>query len=213
MKVLFCFINEVAINLIVILIEFWPFVLNFIFQNNYNEKFSEILKTKDFFSRKELKDIHSEKKDNAIEIFNANKKTIKTERTIEFSNALINILETSYNTFYNENEQKRETIINEAIKKWSMSYIQNMTERLNQYCMESSSFDDFSSQLKSNALKQLKVICYKETELYSNYFKKVCNKSNALIKYINYLMDIKYAYMKYTVYDFEIYSHFLLIIT
>ena len=139
------------------------------------------MKTKDFFSRKELKDIHSEKKDNAIEIFNANKKTIKTEKTTEFSNALINSLETSYNTFYNENEQKRETIIKEAIEKWSKSYIQNMTERLNQYCMESSSFDDFSSQLKSNALKQLKVICYKESELYSNYFKHVCNKYNLFL--------------------------------
>jgi hypothetical protein len=131
------------------------------------------LNTKPYFSRQELTAVHNTNKSNALDIFRANKKSIKNEVFNEYFAKLTNSLETIFQQFYIENEQKRESTVSEAIEKSSSFYVENMSEELNHGCVESIKFDEISAEVKENALKNFKDVCHEERELFNTYFSKV----------------------------------------
>jgi hypothetical protein len=65
------------------------------------------LNTKPYFSRQELTAVHNTNKNNALDNFIVNKKSVKDEVFNEYSAKLTNSLETIFKQLYIGNEQKR----------------------------------------------------------------------------------------------------------
>jgi hypothetical protein len=134
---------------------------------------NKVLKTKPYFSREELTDIHNRNKNNALETFEANKKSAKKEDFDKYFANLSDSLETTFKLTYDENERKRESTVKEAIEKCRCFYVENVSQELNQVCVESEKFDELSNGLKQMTFKQFNDFCAEDKNLFKTNFSKV----------------------------------------
>jgi hypothetical protein len=141
----------------------------------------EQLLTKAFFLRKSFSELFDETKCDFIETFKANK---KTENSDELNWKLNEEFNKVFETFYEQNEQNRETLIEREIEKCFTAYKETMIEKLDKVCLEQNRFEETTEESKSKAYEMLNKVCGEENELKESYFTKVNLILNLfLIKY------------------------------
>jgi chromosome condensin MukBEF complex kleisin-like MukF subunit len=130
----------------------------------------EQLLTKAFFLRKSFSELFDEIKCDFIRRFYVNK---KTENLDELNSKLNKEFKKEFDTFYEQNEQNRETFIKGEIKRCFTVYKKTMTEILDKVCLEQNRFEETTEESKSKAYEMLNKICGEENELKESYFSKV----------------------------------------
>jgi hypothetical protein len=133
----------------------------------------ETLLTKIFFSRKEFTAIHIKYKEEIVETFTAHKKTVNDDLINEMLAKLNDDLGGVFRLLYSQNEQKRESVVEEAIQKSFNLYKDGMSEKLDLFCLENSRFEELTDDSKNKASEQLMSICEEEEELCDFYAKQV----------------------------------------
>jgi alcohol dehydrogenase YqhD (iron-dependent ADH family) len=74
---------------------------------------------------------------------------------------------------YDENERKRESTVKEAIEKCRCFYVENVSQELNQVCVESEKFDELSNGLKQKTFKQFNDFYSEDKNSFETNFAKV----------------------------------------
>jgi hypothetical protein len=133
----------------------------------------EIMSTKPFHTRRNLLEIFDDKKSDTINSFDSNK---KTENSEELYTKLNEEFEKTFEKFNSENEQKRETYIEEEIEKCFITYKENMSEILGQFCLEQHRFEKITDEFKTKSYEMLNKICGEENELQETYSSKVIKR-------------------------------------
>jgi hypothetical protein len=150
----------------------------------------EIMSTKPFHSRRNISEIFDKKKCDTINNFDSNK---KTENSEELFTKLIEEFEKTFEKFNSENEQKRETFIEEEIEKCFIAYKENMSEVLDQFCLELHRFEEITDEFKTKSYEMLNKICGEENELQETYSSKVIKRENYFCSILNFfsLLQLK----------------------
>jgi hypothetical protein len=133
----------------------------------------ETLLKKIFFSRKEFTAIHKSYEEEIVETFTTHKKTVNDDLINEMLAKLDDDLGRVFGLLYSQNEQKRESVVEEAIQKSFNSYEDDMSEKLDLLCLENSRFEELTDDSKNKASKQLMNFCEEEEELCDFYTKQV----------------------------------------
>jgi hypothetical protein len=115
----------------------------------------ETLLTKIFFSRKEFTAIHKMYKEEIVEAFTTHKKTVNDDLINEMLAKLNDDLRGVFELLYSENEQKRESVVEEAIQKSLNLYKDGMSEKLDLLCLENSRFEELTDDSKNKASKTI----------------------------------------------------------
>ncbi len=157
-------------------------------QGILSEQMQEIMSTKPFHTRRNLLEIFDEKKRDTINSFDSNK---KAENSEESFTKLNEEFEKTFEKFNSENEQKRETYIEEEIKKCFIAYKENMSEILDQFCLELHRFEEITDEFKTKSYEMLNEICGEEIELQETY-------SSTLIKQDTYFSSILRFFFSFT---------------
>jgi hypothetical protein len=132
-----------------------------------------MLKTKQFFSRKALNDIHNTEKAHCLKTFEDYKKALPDNELKTFLAKLKNSIETFFKQIYANNDCKRENIFKNISQICKDSYEQCMVQILKESCVEPNVFDKTSSENKSLSLVEFNKTFGDDKEFRDMYISKV----------------------------------------